>query len=89
MVANMKLVAVCPLGNELYEVPSGLGLQTVYFIPLTAAVIMAAENASDTNMRPHELVCEYPGRTFSSISTAIIPVNLFIIKASLWYIPQK
>ena len=69
MAAIMKLVAVCPEGKELLEVPSGRGLAAEYFIPLTAIVMMAAENASETAMRPQEVRLSYPP-AFNPSSTA-------------------
>ena len=56
MAASMKAVAVWPEGKELRELPSGRIRATEYLIPFTAAAITATENASETAIRPHEVL---------------------------------
>lgn len=66
----MKLVAVCPEGKELSDVPSGRGLRTVYFTPFTTAVMTATEKASETAILPHELRLSYPHILSPSVRAA-------------------
>ncbi len=56
MVAVMKAVAECPDGNEWRFDPSGRITLTVCFRVLTAIAISEAENASETSIRPQELL---------------------------------
>lgn len=70
MVATIKAVAVCPEGKELFELPSGRGLRTVYFMPFTRPAMIAAENASDTSMRPHWVRLSYPDTFIPTIAMA-------------------
>ena len=69
MVAVMKAVAVWPDGNEWLSAPSGRITLVVCFSPFTTPPMMAAEKASDTSMRPHELRPFTPA-VFSPSSTA-------------------
>ena len=68
IVAAIKAVAVCPEGNELLPEPSGRGWFTVYLRPLTINAINPAENASETNILPHELRLSTPATFNPNIS---------------------
>ena len=70
IVAVMKAVAVCPDGKELRPERSGRISLTEYFSPLTREAIMAAENASDTSILPHELRLLIPAAFIPTITAA-------------------
>lgn len=66
----MNAVAVWPEGKELYRLPSGRRRPTEYLMPLTAPAMMAAEKASLTSIRPHELLLSYPHAFIPTITAA-------------------
>ena len=70
IAAVMNAVAVCPDGNEFLAEPSGLGLLTEYFSPLTSPAMIAPEKASETSILPHEVRPSYPAAFSPTRTTA-------------------